>query len=67
MVEVKRRPYGREHFTDRNLADGFWNKINHDQRVASQFAKSARTARVFVQAVATMLVPTQLAVLAPAA
>jgi transposase len=51
----EQRPYDRERYKDRNLAERFWNKIKHCRRVATRYEKTARNFLAFVH-VASILV-----------
>lgn len=51
----EQRPYDRERYRDRNLAERFWSKVKHCRRVATRYEKTARTFLAFVH-VASILV-----------
>jgi transposase len=49
------RPYDRERYKDRNLAERFWNKIKHYRRVATRYEKTARNFLAFIHVASVMV------------
>jgi transposase len=51
----RQRPYDRERYKDRNLAERFWQKIKHYRRVATRYEKKAQNFLAFVHVASIML------------
>lgn len=50
-----RRPYDRDRYRDRNLAERFWHKAKQYRRVATRYEKTARNYLGFVQVASIMV------------
>jgi len=44
----RQRPYDRERYKDRNLAERFWSKVKQHRRVATRYDKTDRNFLAFV-------------------
>ena len=51
----RQRPYDRERYKDRNLAERFWAKVKQYRRVATRYEKTARNFLAMVQVASIML------------
>jgi transposase len=51
----EQRPYDKERYKDRNLAERFWSKVKQFRRVATRYEKTARNFLAFVQ-IASLIV-----------
>jgi transposase len=51
----EQRPYDRERYKDRNLAERFWHKVKQFRRVATRYEKTARNFLAFVHLAAIMV------------
>ena len=49
------RPYDRDRYKDRNLAERFWAKAKHYRRVATRYEKTARNFLAFVHVASIMI------------
>ena len=49
------RPYDRDRYKDRNLAERFWSKVKQYRRVATRYEKTARNFLAFVHVASIMI------------
>lgn len=49
------RPYDRERYKDRNLAERFWARVKQYRRVATRYEKTARNFLAFVHVASIMV------------
>jgi transposase len=55
---TEQRPYDRDRYKDRNLAERFWSKAKQYRRVATRYEKTARNFLAFVH-VASIIILSQ--------
>jgi transposase len=51
----EQRPYDRERYKDRNLAERFWARAKQYRRVATRYEKTARNFLAFVHVASIMI------------
>lgn len=51
----EQRPYDRERYKDRNLAERFWSRAKQYRRVATRYEKTARNFLAFVHVASIMI------------
>lgn len=52
---TEKRPYDRERYKDRNLAERFWARAKQYRRVATRYEKTARNFLAFVHVASIMI------------
>jgi transposase len=52
---TEQRPYDRDRYKDRNLAERFWARVKRYRRVATRYEKTARNFLAFVHVASIMI------------